>query len=67
VTTPSKLFPAHPAIKMCPKCFDSPFVPFMYGQVRCFSWFGLRRQTVSVICWHCKEIIAHDDYRKACP
>ena len=43
----------------CPRC-KKPFVPFMRGQVARFAWFGLRKKTLALICWACKEIVGYE-------
>lgn len=50
-------------ITRCPICGESPFRPFMRGQVqrptrRLWFWpFGDLRPTCALICWRCKEIV----------
>jgi len=55
-------------ITACPKCGDSPFRPFLRGQVQRwpYSWrtlwlpIGPMRDYCALICWSCKEIIGYE-------
>jgi hypothetical protein len=45
----------------CPKCGDTPFVPFMRGQVYSGARATWHRPAWCVICDACKEIVGYEN------
>lgn len=43
-------------IDRCPRCKEK-FRPFLRFQVGRCGWFGLRKKTLALICWACKNIV----------
>ncbi len=56
------------SLASCPRCGDSPFNPFLRGQVQRwpYSWrtlwlpVGPARPCCALICWGCKDIVGYE-------